>query len=204
MHHPPQFPARYRVHSHSGLVQQQQPGPAEQRASQPQFLFHAAREFARQPPREAVEIGEGQQPRENRLAFRPHHPPEVRVQFQVLPHGKVFIEPEPLGHVTDELAQLGGLADGVQSVDLDAARRRRQQPGHQPHERSLARPIRPHQARNHPRLHWRGNIRQRRPPRPRKHLPHILQMDDGLGHETVTGMPWRRPSSELVTTTRRR
>ena len=57
----PKLAARHRIDADRRLVEQQKSGNAHQGAGETEFLFHSARQFARQPIRERREAGHMQQ-----------------------------------------------------------------------------------------------------------------------------------------------
>src|SRR5262249_39394676 len=61
MNHFPQLSSRDGINSNARFVQQQQPWVSEQRASQPEFLFHPTRKLSCHSARKAIQVGERKQ-----------------------------------------------------------------------------------------------------------------------------------------------
>ena len=102
-YHAPQLAPGDGIHAHAGLVQKQHLGRPQEAAGQPQLLFHAAGELARQTVRETGQIREGQHLGEAFLTRLPHDIAEIGVEVQVLLDAQVFVEAEFLRHVADLL-----------------------------------------------------------------------------------------------------
>ena len=154
----PQITTRQRIHPHAGLIQQQQFGRSHQGTGQAQFLFHAARKLAGGTRRETRQIRHRHQPGKAFAAHCLGHAMQISVQVQVLLHAQILIQAKALRHVADAVLHGLGVSGHVQSQHMETALVRRQQPRHHPHQRSLARAIRPHQGRELPPGH-----RQRHP-----------------------------------------
>ena len=137
-HHLPQFAARHRIDPHAGFVEQQQFGRAHHRAGQAQFLLHAARKLARQPPGKAAQIGEIEQPVETCRHIRARQPAQIGIEPQILDHRQVFVKAEPLRHVADHAA-VGG--DRRVAEHGHFARLGLDQPGQDADQRGLARAV---------------------------------------------------------------
>ena len=59
---PPEIPPRHRINAVGRLVEEEYLGCVDQRAGQPEFLFHAAGQVARQAATKRRQIAEGQEP----------------------------------------------------------------------------------------------------------------------------------------------
>ena len=99
----PEVPPRNRVDAGRGFVQNSQLRLMNQRADQPEFLFHAARELLHQPSAKTLQAGDRQQ---SRFAFTKvglGHQPEPGEEVDVLLHGElgVEIESQSLGEKSD-------------------------------------------------------------------------------------------------------
>ncbi len=145
-HHLPQLAAGNRIDADAGLVQQQDPRLAQQRAGQAQLLLHAAGQLAGRPRGEAGEVGEGQQALEAVSAALADDAAQIGVQLQVLLHRQVFVQTELLRHIADQRAQRVAVGDRVQALDADGAGAGLQQAGQQPQQGGLAGAVRPGQA----------------------------------------------------------
>ncbi len=73
----------------------------DQRAAQTQFLFHAAREFARGPVEKRVQAGCLGQPVDPRLALGGALAKQFAEKIQILGDAQLLVEvlAEPLGHI---------------------------------------------------------------------------------------------------------
>ncbi len=110
---PPEVAARDGIDAVGRLVQEQHPRRVDQRAGQAELLLHAAGEVARQAAFEGRQVAEGQQPLDPLVAALAGHVVDVGVEVEVLHHGQVGVEPEPLAHVADFVLDRLGLADDV-------------------------------------------------------------------------------------------
>src|SRR5450830_429241 len=136
--HVPEFAPRNRVHAYAGFVQQQYFGGAQQRASQAQFLPHAARELARQALCEARQIGEFEQALEASFARSTSDIAQVGIQSEIFLDGEVFVQSEFLRHVADNFMQLHAIDYRIQSLDLHQPRTGVQEAGDDAYETSFS------------------------------------------------------------------
>jgi len=80
------------------------------------------------------------------LRLRPDHPVDLREEVDVLARGEIVVEAEPLAHVADAVADLGGVRADVVAEDGRGAAARFLQPAERAHERRLAQAVRADEA----------------------------------------------------------
>ncbi len=99
----PELPARQGIHAGGGFVENQKIGVMDQRAAEPDLLFHAAGEFAGRSVREGRQPGALEQVADALLALAPVLPEQPREEFDILEDGKRRVEvlAETLRHVGD-------------------------------------------------------------------------------------------------------
>ena len=194
----PQITTRKRIHPHAGLIQQQQFGRSHQRAGQAQFLFHAARKLAGGTCREARQIRHRHQPGKAFAAHCLRHAMQVSVQVQVLLHAQILIQAKALWHVADAILHGLGVAGHIQPQHVETALVRCQQSGHHPHQRGLARAVRPHQGRELPLGHRQRHPiqrHQRTPIRTGKAPGQALGANHGIIRPHASGPPCLTPAA---------
>ena len=166
-----------------------------------------------------MQVGKSEETGECLVPFRPQHSAQVRIEREVLHDGEILIEAKLLRHIADEVTNNPSLISRIVSLDRDAALGRQQQSGNQTQQRGLTRTVRPDQAGHPAAPDGRVDGIQCRIRGSRKKLGHPRHFDRDLAHKrrsqsrrfrsdasirTVTGMPWRKPSSGSSTTTRKR
>jgi hypothetical protein len=97
----PEFPTRGWINADRRLIEQQQPGPRQQRTGQTEFLFHPSGKLAGQTFRERTKAGETQQPQHTLGAHCRAHGMQIGEQVEVLGYAQVFVQAEALRHVAD-------------------------------------------------------------------------------------------------------
>ena len=141
----PELDAAARIQAGGRLVEQQQPGGSGQADAQVDAAAHASRIGAHQPVGVGGELHLVEYPDRCRLGVLPAEPEQPAHHLEVLPAGHRLLHGRELTGQADQLPHPGGLAQGVDAVDVQRPRVRAQQRGHRPDERGLARSVRPQQ-----------------------------------------------------------
>ena len=134
-----------RVEPGRRLVEDQQPGPPQERRRQAQTLAHAvgvAAHAVAAPPRQLDDVEHLLDPVAVTAAVELRQQVEVRTAAQVRVEGRVLNEP---GHA---LERRDGIEHGVAAEEPHLAGRGLDEPEHHPQRRRLARPVRPQVAVN--------------------------------------------------------
>ncbi len=142
----PEVAPRHRIDAGGRLVEQQHLRRVDERAGEPELLFHAARQLARAPLAERRHAGGREQARRALLPVATADAEEFGEELDVLVDGQVFVEPEPLRHVADVRADAFGIGDRVQALDGDRSFVGLHHRGEQAHDRRLARAVRADEA----------------------------------------------------------
>jgi hypothetical protein len=210
LHHAPQLAPRNRIDADARFVEQQDARRPHQRAGEPELLLHAARKPSGEPALEPLEVGEGEQTREALLALRPGDAAEIGVEVEILAHRQVLVEAEALRHVGGERVNRRRFSDRAEAAHGDRALVRQQQPADKAKERRFPGAVGPDEPGDAAGLDRGGEaVDRRHGAEPLANLAHRDErrhgrVPAGAANLTVTGMPWRRPSSGSATMTRRR
>src|SRR6266571_4440670 len=137
----PQLAPRQRIHSNSGLIQQQQLGRANQRARESELLLHAARKLAGQAALERTQSSHLHQTRIALGARLWRDAMQVGIQVDVLRHSEIFVQTEPLRHVTDTVLYLLGIRGHIHAEHRKLTTVSAQETCRKPDQSSLARAV---------------------------------------------------------------
>jgi len=138
-----------RIQTRGRLVEQEQAGGSGQADAQVDAAAHAAGIGAHQPVGVGGELHLVENPDRCRLGRLLAEPEQPTHHLQVLPAGHRLLDGRELAGQADDLPHLGGLAQGVDAVDVQRSRVRPQQGGYRPDERGLPSPVRAEQG-HHP------------------------------------------------------
>ena len=117
----PELAPREGIDPDTRFVEQQQPGPLDQRAGEAELLLHAAGERTGESSGEGLEPGERQQSREGFIPFSPDYRAQIGVEFEIFDHRQILVEAETLGHIGDDAVQGSGVCLRIVATNAEGA-----------------------------------------------------------------------------------
>ena len=142
----PQGEPALRVEAGRGLVEEEDPGPVEDRPGHHQALGHTAGKRVGVGRRAIGQAKVFERLIRGLLGFAPAHPEVQAVEEEVLAHGEAAVERVGLGHHADDLLGQAGVGPHVDAADDRFAARRNDAGREHADRRRLARAVGPQQA----------------------------------------------------------
>lgn len=142
----PELAARQRVDADRRFIEQQESRRTHERAGEAELLLHAARQLAGEALRKGRQLRHLEKMAEALLPDILRHTVQVCVEVKILLYGQVLVEAEFLRHIAEQvLHRLRSLRD-IKARHMQAAVRLGHEPADEPHQRRLARTVRPHES----------------------------------------------------------